>query len=559
MSAASLTIADLANAPIWVAWQGEQLPSGKVTKVPYHRAERKASTTDPSTWLTRDLALARSETLPKPAGIGGVGIVLGREVEKDLILVGFDLDTCRQANGTDHLAPWAQAVIDGVGTYTEISPSETGVKSFFLMCRDDVSVLAARYGLNGGKWKKGDDEHPHLPAIELHLGHAYFTVTDNRFAETPQEVRVVDIDAVVRVLDTAVPMLLGEDGDKAPPPRDDTPSGMAWHFGLTARREGASFEGFRDAILGDPITAAWYRGHKARGEYHLKRIWDKIGVDPITELNATHAVVRVANRAAILNEHLDPEGLATFSLLSPDSFKLLLANRSITIKSKNKKGEDEEKQVPLASFWISHHRRRQHDGIVFAPQGAPSGYYNLWRGFAVEPSQAGSCALFKAHLLDNICQGKKDLYNWLFGWFADIVQHPAVKCGTSVVLRGSMGVGKTIVGETFGKLLGCHYVQVADPRYVTGRFNAHLTRCLLFHCDEAFWAGDHAAEGKLKDLVTGRRHPIELKGFEVFFVPNYVRLFINGNPDWLVPAGMDERRFMTLDVGEAHKQDIPYF
>jgi hypothetical protein len=102
-------------------------------------------------------------------------------------------------------------------------------------------------------------------------------------------------------------------------------------------------------------------------------------------------------------------------------------------------------------------------------------------------------------------------------------------------------------------------VQVADPRYVIGRFNAHLVRCLLFHCDEAFWAGDHAAEGKLKDLVTGKRHPIELKGYEVFFVPNYVRLFINGNPGWLVPAGMDERRFTTLDVGEAHKQDTPYF
>jgi hypothetical protein len=122
-----------------------------------------------------------------------------------------------------------------------------------------------------------------------------------------------------------------------------------------------------------------------------------------------------------------------------------------------------------------------------------------------------------------------------------------------------MGVGKTIVGDTFGQLLGAHYVQVADPRFVTGRFNAHLVSCLLFHLDEAFWAGDHVAEGKLKDLITGKRHPIELKGYEVFFVPNYVRVFINGNADWIVPAGVDERRMATLDVGEDHKQDIPYF
>jgi Family of unknown function (DUF5906) len=264
--------------------------------------------------------------------------------------------------------------------------------------------------------------------------------------------------------------------------------------------------------------------------------------DPILELNKTFAVVRVVNKVAILNEHLDAEAKTTFSLLSPDSFKLLIANRSVD-----------------ANDWIASRLRREYEGITFAPSGAPAGYYNLWRGFAVEPSRSGSCELFKAHLKDNVCQGSEELFAWVFGWFADIFQHPGEKCGTSLVLRGKMGVGKSKVGDTFGYLLGTHHVQTADPRYVTGRFNAHLVRCLLFHCDEAFWAGDRAAEGKLKDLVTGKRHPIELKGFEVFFVPNFVRLFVNGNPDWLVPAGMEERRFATLDVGEAHMQDIPYF
>jgi hypothetical protein len=289
---------------------------------------------------------------------------------------------------------------------------------------------------------------------------------------------------------------------------------------------------------------------RARGE--RRRLLESVKGTPrvIAELNETFAVIRVANKVAILNEHSDPEGRPTFSLLPPDGFKLLLANRNIEIDAK---------RLPLADHWIQHPRRREHEGITFAPQGTPPGYYNLWRGFAVGASQSGSCDLFKRHLLENVCDGSQNLFAWVFGWFADIFQHPSVKCGTSLVLRGGMGVGKSIVGDTFGHLLGLHYVQTADPRYVTGRFNAHLVRCALFHCDEAFWAGDHAAEGKLKDLVTGKRHPIELKGYEVFFVPNYIRLFINGNPGWLVPAGMDERRFATLDVGEAHKQDIPYF
>jgi hypothetical protein len=268
--------------------------------------------------------------------------------------------------------------------------------------------------------------------------------------------------------------------------------------------------------------------------------------DAILELNKTYAVVQVTNKAAILKEHLDAEGKPTFSLLPPESFRLLLANRFI--------GAD-----PVSKIWLADFRRRQYDGITFAPERSPSGYYNLWRGLAVEPSERGSCELFKKHLLENVCRNDDGNYRWVFGWFADIFQHPANKCGTACVVRGKMGVGKTIVGEAFGHLLGSHYVQVADPRYVTGRFNAHLVRCLLFHCDEAFWAGDRASEGKLKDLVTGKRHPIELKGYEVFFVSNYVRMFINGNPDWLVPAGMEERRFATFDAGSEHIQDIPYF
>jgi hypothetical protein len=147
----------------------------------------------------------------------------------------------------------------------------------------------------------------------------------------------------------------------------------------------------------------------------------------------------------------------------------------------------------------------------------------------------------------------------VIGWFADLVQHPGEKCGTALALRGRQGVGKTIVGKIVGSLLGEHYVAVSDPRYVTGRFNSHLVSALLLHADEGFWAGDHAAEGKIKDLVTGDFHFVEFKGREPIKIRNYVRLLVTGNPAWLVPAGMEERRFAVLDVGEDRMQDHRYF
>jgi len=122
-----------------------------------------------------------------------------------------------------------------------------------------------------------------------------------------------------------------------------------------------------------------------------------------------------------------------------------------------------------------------------------------------------------------------------------------------------MGVGKTKIGEVMEGLLGVHYKLVADPRYVTGQFNSHMISLLMLHADEGFWAGDKKAEGKLKDLVTGKTHPIEFKGKEAFWIDNHVRLFVTGDQDWQVPAGFEERRFAMLDMGDTHKQDHAYF
>jgi hypothetical protein len=145
------------------------------------------------------------------------------------------------------------------------------------------------------------------------------------------------------------------------------------------------------------------------------------------------------------------------------------------------------------------------------------------------------------------------------GWFAQMVQHPTEKLGTSLVLRGAQGTGKTIVGRIVGSLLGPHYALVADSRYIVGRFNSHLANCLLLQLDEATWGGDHASAGKLKDLITGEYQYIEYKGKEPVQVRNYVRLLVTGNNNWLVPAGVEERRFAVLDVGDNARQRHSYF
>jgi hypothetical protein len=140
-----------------------------------------------------------------------------------------------------------------------------------------------------------------------------------------------------------------------------------------------------------------------------------------------------------------------------------------------------------------------------------------------------------------------------------MVKRPRERMGVALVLRGRMGSGKTKVGEVFGLLHPRHYFLVDDPRYVTGNFNAHMAACLLLQADEAVWAGDKSAEGRLKGLITAPIQQIESKGFDAIRLANYVRLVMTSNEDWVVPAGKDERRFCVLDVDPRCAQNHEYF
>ncbi len=102
-------------------------------------------------------------------------------------------------------------------------------------------------------------------------------------------------------------------------------------------------------------------------------------------------------------------------------------------------------------------------------------------------------------------------------------------------------------------------VLVDDPRYLVGQFNAHMASCLLLQVDEGFWAGDKAAEGRLKGLTTAPIQMIEAKNIDPIRLKNYVRLLFSSNEDWVIPAGMDERRFCVLDIAPYVAQNHGYF
>ena len=120
----------------WVLWRGadrldQQTGEVKLNKIPINpQTLRNADSTDPTTWGTfahsvaaLPVALEQWQShAPRAYRGGGLGFVFG----DDDPYCGIDLDGCIDpATGT--VAAWAQTHVEALASYTEITPSGTGL------------------------------------------------------------------------------------------------------------------------------------------------------------------------------------------------------------------------------------------------------------------------------------------------------------------------------------------------------------------------------------------------------------------------------------------------
>jgi hypothetical protein len=147
----------------WVAWKAEQRGDGKATKIPVNpNTGRYASTNQPETWGTYDEAVTLYNS-HKENGIAGIGFVFTKADP----FCGVDLDDCYDPE-TGRMEDWAYGILKDLNSYSEISPSNRGVKIF------------AKGNLPGSGMNTGN--------IEMYDTGRYFTVTGAMLNEFPSTI-----------------------------------------------------------------------------------------------------------------------------------------------------------------------------------------------------------------------------------------------------------------------------------------------------------------------------------------------------------------------------------
>ena len=151
---------ELTSLNQWVCWRLEQgTKDGKPTKIPYNPANgKKASSTDSNTWSTIENALKANEKFM----YSGIGFVFSKNDD----IVGVDIDHCIDAD-TGEMNDIAKRILERKPTYTEISPSGTGLHLFYK-------------GVFNGKGNKNTEN-----GVEMYSSSRYFTMTGNKLADAP--------------------------------------------------------------------------------------------------------------------------------------------------------------------------------------------------------------------------------------------------------------------------------------------------------------------------------------------------------------------------------------
>jgi hypothetical protein len=162
---------ELSQHDQWVGWRLE-VRDGRPTKPPYAPDGRRASHAERATWASYRVARVACSR----HHFDGLGFVLSAEDP----FVGVDLDACRDAE-TGAIAPWAQSIVDRLNSYTEVSPSGTGIHLF---ARGRLPGRGRKRYVDAGP----SDANTKRPALEIYDKLRFFTVSGQHVDGTPNAI-----------------------------------------------------------------------------------------------------------------------------------------------------------------------------------------------------------------------------------------------------------------------------------------------------------------------------------------------------------------------------------
>lgn len=540
----------------WVVYEAKSRGiNDKPTKIPKNpRTLRNASTSDPTSWGTYQEAAKACKANPT---LNGIGVVLTEHDE----YTGVDLDgvICKKSGD---LSDTALEIVSTLGSYTEISPSGTGLH---VIVRAKLPPNGNRRGsvemydqgrfltFTGDVYKGHTKIAANQTGVDtVHARWIHRKATSTALSAHSSLESINDVMAALRSSEfAAIENTLKGDLDTY-----KSPSEAEFAVCCALISIGASDDQIDFIIRHSEICRAKWtdsRGDSTYGAITIKNARLSVNQGPdqeselINALNQRFAIARYGSSVGVIDECNSDCQDTSIRILTVAAFRTLTANRP-TINKRT-----------AAGIWLTSDKRREYLDLVFDPScTSPPTSYNLFKGFAVKPKK-GNCTLYKRFVRDIICNGDTSKYGYVLQWMAFLVQKPSILPEVALVLRGDQGTGKNTFIAPLLEIAGPHGIEVSTTEQLVGRFTGHLEDKLLVHANESIWGGNKQTEGALKTLITEKQRATERKGLDIVTTKNCAHVIVSSNEDWAVPAAPGQRRFVFLNVSNACKESHSYF
>lgn len=220
----------------------------------------------------------------------------------------------------------------------------------------------------------------------------------------------------------------------------------------------------------------------------------------------------------------------------------------------------------LSRVWIVHKSRLTVSNYGFDPKlppGIHNNLYNLWTPYPDFPQASPEYAaevrrdwekfivgLFGEEELALPFGGTMPAWKWVALWAAHGLNQPWEKTTQAILVKtGLQGIGKGTFGSFLVKLAGEHGMTVR-PDNMKDKFNKELEGKVFIQVEELDVVYSLKA-GQINNLITAETIPIEPKGKDKFYVPNYLRWFMDTNVSTPIRLSQGQRRVLVLSTARS--------
>ncbi len=300
-----------------------------------------------------------------------------------------------------------------------------------------------------------------------------------------------------------------------------------------------------------------------KGRYHRE---DGSGIDAIrfmNDLKRVCVIFKEENQMYVALKSLDNlNNTIKLNIMTEENFiNVFLKNQPLGGYYKN--GVWKNVNAFMVYNWSTNKLNLMRGGMKF--YSTEPNMFNVFQGYDYEELDDYDeeiISLYLTHIRENIANGNEELYNYILNWISFILQNPAEKTGTCLVLTGEQGTGKNTFTNIICDLMKRYSVRnLTDFCELVGKFNPIIENNKLIVCNEMSSTDSNLRLNfnALKSIITEDQVRVGDKFLPKRTVKNVVNLIVLSNFFDPVKVEGGDRRYCVCEVSEEHKDDKEYF